>query len=406
MKKVVIIGSGFGGLAAGIRLALKGFKTIIYEKSSQPGGVAGFFESEGYKFDTGPATITAPNILNSLFLLANKNPADYFELVKLYPYYRMYFHDNTFIDYSGNEDAMRAQLGVFEPEDVDNYLKYLDFSKRMYKNLYGLGATPFQHVLKMLRYFPKAIKIKALRSYSKIASNFFDDYHSQNLFSFQPLLFGGNPYKTPSLYMLITHQERQSGVYYAKSGMYNIVKALVKLYNELGGEIVLSSEVSEILVHNRKVRGILSGHVFEDADIVVSDADAYHTYYNLIKHDYRSNWTNKKLNKSKISISAFMLFLGVNNKMPKLMPNTIILNQRFKEFMKDIFIRKNIPNNFSMYIHSPSKLNDNMAPEGCDCFYALVPAANLQNGVNWNIIKEDFADKIINFRERFWFTRT
>ncbi len=399
MKTAIIIGSGFGALSLGIRLQAENWKVKIFEKNQAPGGHAQQFKHNGYTFDMGPSLITAPEIINNIFNKAGKKLNDYVELVPLEPFYRLYFHDKSFIDYSGDTEKMINQMKKFNQRDAGNYLKFIEKSKEIYKAVIedGLGSTAFNNLGTMLKFIPRAVKLNALFPAYKVASKYFEDFRHRFMFSFHPLFIGGNPFKVPSVYLMISYLEKAGGVWYTLGGMFSLVQAFVKVFHELGGELYTNSEVSEISIKNGEVQGIISNDKFYGADIVVSNADVTKTYSILKSQDNR--YRNVSVS-GKYSMSAFLMFLGVKKKYSQLLHHTIILSHRYKELVTDIFDRQILPDDFSMYVHVPSKTDSSMAPEGCDSIYILVPVANLQAGIDWEEEKVLYGEKILNYLEK------
>jgi len=400
-KKAVVIGSGFGGLSIAIRLLAQGIDVEIIEKNEKIGGHAYQLKGNGYTFDMGPSLITAPQIIESVFKAAGKKSSDYLDMVPLDPFYRIYFHDKTYLDYSGNAKDMSAQLAKFHPADGEAYERFMEYSEKVYDAVIvqGLGATPFHKLATMAKFIPKAMKLSALRSAYSTAAKFFKDERSRFTFSFHPLFIGGNPFKVPSIYLMISYLEKAEGVWYAKGGMYSLVQALQKVILEMGGKIRTSTPVTKIIVKNGKAVGVECGVETIKADFVVSNADLTHTYKNLVDNNDRSKWSDSKFDSVKYSMSSFLLYIGTKKKYPKLFHHNIVLSHRYKELVTDIFDRQVLPSDFSMYIHAPSRTDDTMAPEGCDSICILSPVTNLQGNVNWAEKKQQYADLIIDYME-------
>ena len=399
-QKAIIIGAGFGGLATAIRLQSRGFQVTVFEKNSQVGGHASQLKKNGYTFDMGPSLITAPDIIERVFQRAGKSMYDYLDLTYLDPFYRLYFHDKSYIDYTADADQMKAQMAKFNPDDAGNYEKFMAYTKKLYDAVItdGLGSTPFD-LHAMLRFFPKALSLSALRSTYSVVAKYFDDPRHRFMFSFHPLFIGGSPFRSPAVYLMIPYLEKAGGVWYAKGGMYSLVRALEKLFLELGGEIHTSAEVAEISVKNQIAQGIIADGKFIEADLVVSNAHFAHTHLDLLKSDVRSKWSNRRIKNKAYSMSSFLLYLGVRKKYPELKHHTLILSERYKELVSDIFDKKILPDDFSMYLHVPSRTDETMAPPGCESMYVLIPVANLDANIDWQKTTKPFADKILNFLE-------
>ncbi len=400
-KKIIVIGSGFGGLAVAIRLQAKGFEVTIMEKNSRVGGHAYQMKKNGYTFDMGPSLITAPDIIQKVFLSAGKKMEDYLNLIPLEPFYRIYFHDKSYLDYSGNEEFMKAQMQKFNPKDAQNYDRFMERASMLYKAVIidGSGSKPFSDWGTMIKFLPQALKLNALIPAFYFAKKYFKDPRHQFCFSFHPLFIGGSPFRAPSVYQMIPYLEKKGGVWFTRGGMYSLVQALEKVFLEIGGKILVNSEVQEIKISNGAVEGVILQGDFHPADAVVSNADFAHTYGRLISADYRNKWNDRKLNKIAYSMSAYLLYLGVKKVYPQLLHHTLILSRRYKELVKDIFDRKILPDDFSMYLHVPTRTDQSMAPPGCESMYVLIPVANLKGNIDWKTMTEPFTKKVLHFLE-------
>jgi phytoene desaturase len=400
-KKVIVIGSGFGGLAIAIRLQARGYKVSIFEKNSMVGGHAYQLKTDGYTFDMGPSLITAPHIIQAVFQSAGKKMEDYLNLIPLDPFYRIYFHDGTYLDYSGNTEKMKSQMAQFDKKDAENYERFIEHTSKLYKAVItdGLGSKPFSDWATIFNFLPRAIKLSALYSAYALAKRYFRDPRHRFSFSFHPLFIGGSPFRSPSIYQMIPYLEKKEGVWFTNGGMYSLVQALLQVFQEIGGKIETSSEVQEIVVHNGRAIGVRLKDKFFKADAVVSNADFYHTYSNLIKPERRKKWSDKKLKRVDYSMSAFLLYLGVKKKYPQLLHHTLIVSERYKGLIKDIFDKKILPEDFSMYLHVPSRTDESMAPKGCESMYVLVPVANLHASTDWSVETKTFTNKVLKFLE-------
>lgn len=400
--KAVVIGSGFGGLALAIRLQARGYDVTIVEKREKIGGRAYQFKEAGYTFDMGPSLITAPQIIRSIFEAAGKRMEDYLELMPLDPYYRIYFHDGSHIDYSGDADKMKAQMRAFDPRDADRYDAFMERIKPIYEAVIqdGLGAEPFDTLGKMAGFVPRALKVGAVRPVASVVRDYFRDPRHHFMFSFHPLFIGGNPFSAPSVYLSIPYLEKEDGVWFTKGGMYSVVEALGKVFGELGGTIHTSAEVTKIMLRNGRAVGVEAGGRVFPADLVVSNGDVGSTYKYLVDPAARRKWTDRKVESTDYTMSCFLLYLGVRKKFDNLEHHTLILSQRYKELLADIFKNKVVPDDFSMYLHAPTKSDPDMAPEGGESLYVLIPVTNQQGvSIDWAGIKDAYADKVLGFLE-------
>ena len=381
----VVIGSGFGGLAAAIRLGAKGYRVTVLERLDAPGGRAYVFKQDGFTFDAGPTIITAPWIFEELWTLCGKRMADDVDLRAIDPFYEIRFDDGHVMRCSGDPEAMRAEVRRIAPEEVDNVDRFMEESGRIYKVAFEeLADQPFHKFGTLLRSAPDLIRLGGHTTvYSKV-KKFFKNEKLRLAFSFHPLLIGGNPFTTTSYYCLIAHLERTYGVHYAMGGTGALVKGLVGLIEGQGGRLRYEAEVDEILVENGRTAGVrlADGEVI-DADIVVSNADVGWTYKHLLRNHQRTRWTDGKLDKARYSMSLFVWYFGTDRRYEDVYHHMMILGPRYRGLLDDIFKTKHLADDFSLYLHRPTASDPSLAPEGCDSFYVLSPVPHLGSGTDW-----------------------
>lgn len=401
MNNIIVIGSGFGGLAEAIRLQASGFAVTIFEKRAKVGGRAYQLQKSGYTFDMGPSLITAPFIIESVFRAAGKRMRDYIEVVPLDPFYRIYFHDKTFMDYTSDPERMKAEMAKFNPADAANYDRFFSDVKPIYDAVIteGLGGTPFLTWKSFLNFVPRALSLGGLRPVYSFASRYFQDERNRFAFSFHPLFIGGSPFRAPSIYIMIPYLEKVAGVWYAKGGMYSLVKAFERLFLELGGTLHTNAEVEEIVVEHGRATGVRVSGEFHRADAVVCNGDVPFTYKHLIAPQHKKKWTDARVDRLHIAMSCFLLYIGVRKRYPQLKHHTLILSQRYEELVRDIFDRKILAEDFSLYLHVPTRTDDSMAPEGCESMYLLVPVPHLGAEIDWRSTAEPFKQRILDFLE-------
>ena len=407
MARIIIIGSGFGGLAAAIRLAARGQEVEIFEKRDKLGGRAYVHEVNGFKFDGGPTVITAPFMFDDLFALAGRKRSDYFEFKPLDPFYRIFNHEGRAFNYNGDEAFILDQIRQWNAADADGYQHFMATTKAIFqKGFVELADKPFLHFTDMFKVAPDLIKMQSYLSVYRYASQFVKDEFLRRVFSFHPLLIGGNPFDAPSIYAMIHYLERQWGIHYAMGGTGALVAALGKLFGELGGKVHFNAEIEEILVDEQRkdrVTGIrLKDGTIHSADHVVSNADVAFTYRNLIPENYRHKYTNRRVEGMKYSMSLFVIYFGTKRRYldSGLAHHNIILSERYQGLLDDIFNKQIVANDFSLYLHMPTITDPSIAPEGHENFYVLSPVPHLGSGTDWTKQAKPYRDKIMNFLEQ------
>ncbi|MEQ8825437.1 MAG: phytoene desaturase family protein [Filomicrobium sp.] len=400
-KSAVVIGAGFGGLAAALRLRAKGYGVTVVERASAPGGRAQVFEVDGYRHDAGPTVITAPFLFSELFELFDKRLEDYVTLVPLKPWYRFQYPDGDTFDYGGTLDDTLAEIRRMEPDDEAGYLALLEHSKKLFDvGFTELADQPFHNVSSMIRQIPSLIQLRSDRTVWQLVCKHLKSDKLRQAFSIQPLLVGGSPFETTSIYGLIHYLEREWGVYFAMGGTGKLVEALTQLMNEQGVELQCGQTVSELVFDGRRATGVklASGETL-DADIIVSNADPLHLYSNMVAPEKLRLLPRMKL-KSRKSMGLFVLYFGTAQTYPDVAHHTIWLGTRYKELLKDIFRRKILPDDFSLYVHRPTATDPSFAPPGHDSFYVLCPVPNLDGDLDWEVEGPRLQSRIVDALER------
>ena len=404
-KKIAIIGTGFGALGAAARLLSEGYHVELFEKREQPGGRAYVYEQDGYRFDGGPTVITAPFMFDEIFAKAGKNRKDYFELVPCEPFYRIFNHEGDHFDYNSDEEFIFSEIERWNPEDKEGYHRFMKTTKAIFqKGFVELADKPFLRFMDMLKVAPDLIRLQSYKNVHSYVSQFVKNDFLRRCFSFHPLLVGGNPFDTTSIYAMIHYLEREWGVHYAIGGTGSIVNGLVSLIEELGGIIHFNSEVTRIRIdENRKAKGLeLSSGEFFPSDLVISNGDVAWTYKHMIDPSQRKTYTDKKIDRLQYSMSLFVLYFGTDKRYndTKLKHHNIILSERYKSLLTDIFNKKELAEDFSLYLHMPTYTDPSLAPEGSETFYVLSPVPHLDGKTDWNTMAEEYGDKIIDFLEQ------
>ncbi len=381
----VIIGSGFGGLAAAIRLGARGYRVTVMEHLPAPGGRASVFRQDGFTFDAGPTIITAPFLLEELWALAGRRLADDITLRAVSPFYRIHFNDGTQFDCSGDADAMRAEVLRLAPEDAQGYEDFIALSEEIYKiGFEKLAHKPFGSWVDMVRILPDLLRLSGYRSVSGLVGKKIRDKRLRIALGFHPLLVGGNPLNTSAIYCLILHLERKFGVHFPVGGTGALIRGMVQLIQSQGNSLRTNATVETILVKDDKAAGVqLPGGEIIEADIVVSNACAAATYQHLLGNQKRRRWTDRKIARAKFSMGLFVWYFGTSRKFETVPHHTILLGPRHDDLLRDIFDAKILAADFSVYLHRPTATDPALAPPGCDAFYVLSPVPNLQAGTDW-----------------------
>ena len=398
----VVVGSGFGGLAAAIRLGVKGYRVTVLEKLDQPSGRAYVHRRGGHVFDAGPTIVTAPFLLEELWTICGKRMSDHVKLIPMDPFYRIRFDDGSHFDYTGDLARMRDEVAKFSPADLPGYDRFLAEAEKCYQlGFEELSNVAFDSLSDLFEAFPSMVKMKAWESIYTLVARHLKNDKLRQVMSFHPLLIGGNPFSVTAVYSLINSLERKHGVFSAMGGTGSLVKGLVRLLADLGVDVQCNQEVKRIEVRDGKAVGItLSDGNFVPADIVVSNADAAWTYQKLIEPQHRKVWTDKKVARSKYSMSLFVWYFGTNQQYHDVPHHMILLGKRYRELLEDIFKRKVLAKDFSLYLHRPTATDPSLAPAGHDTFYVLSPVPNLDSGTNWQETAESYRQAIAEYLDQ------
>lgn len=398
--KITVIGSGFGGLAAAIRLQAQGHDVTIIEKRDKPGGRAYVYEQDGFTFDGGPTIITAPWLIDELFAIAGRKTADYVNLVKIDPFYNIRWADGTIFNYNDDKENLMAQIAKIAPDETRNYQRFSKDLAEIYRVGFDLIDQPFNTIASMIKVVPQMVKLRSDRSVYKFASRYFKNEKLREAFSFHPLLIGGNPFTATSIYAMIHELEQKFGVWFAMGGTGALVKGLTRLFTDIGGTFKLGAEVAEISVKNGKADGVrLKSGEFIEADAVVSNADVAFTYLNLIAPAHRRKYTDKKVKKMTYSMSLFVIYFGTDRKYENMAHHEIIMGKRYKGLLDEIFVDKTLAEDFSLYLHRPTATDASLAPDGCDSWYVLSPVPHLEAKIDWKTAAKPYRDSIIKYLE-------
>ena len=403
--KITVIGSGFGGLSAAVRLQAQGHQVTILEKRDKIGGRAYVYEKDGFTFDGGPTIITAPWLIDEIFELAGKKTSDYVNIVKIDPFYNIRWTDGTVFHYNDDREKLLDEIAKIDPDGVEGYKRFSAELGDIYRVGFELIDQPFLSIWDMIKVIPQMVRLRSDRSVYGFASRFFQNEKLREAFSFHPLLIGGNPFTATSIFSMIHELEQKFGVWFAMGGTGALVKALGDLFLDIGGEVYLDAEIDEILIDessgNAKGVRTKTGEKFE-CDAVVSNADVAFTYLNLIPERFRGTYTDRKVKSMTYSMSLFVSYFGTDRKYEDIAHHEIILGKRYRGLLNDIFDRKILADDFSLYLHRPTATDPSLAPEGCDCWYVLSPVPNLKAEINWEEEAPRYKQAIFDFLEEHY----
>ncbi len=398
-RRVIIIGSGFGGLASALRLRAKGCDVTLLEKHPDLGGRARVFKKGSFIYDGGPTVITAPYLFEELFSLFNKNISDYVKIVPLSLWYRFVFTDGQTFDYSGNEKLMEKEIKKFSDKDLEGYSKLVKFTEKIFnKGFTELSDKPFNNLSFMLKQIPALLNLKSYKSVYGLVSKYISNDKLRRVFSMHPLLVGGNPFTTTSIYALILFLEKKWGIHYSMGGTGNVVKALEKLMEEEGVKIIKDAEVTEIISEHKNVKAVkINKSKIINCDYIVCNSDPPNVYKNLIKSQNNYNFLFKqKMKRMDYSMGLFVYYFGSKKQYKDVAHHTIYFGNSYEEHLDKIFEKKILSDDISYYLHRPSATDPGMAPSGQDAFYVLVPVPNNLSNINWSNEGEKFKNLVLD----------
>ncbi len=401
-NKLIVVGSGFGGIAAALRMRAKGYEVTLLEKQADLGGRARVFTKNGFTYDAGPTVVTAPYLFNELFSLFKKNIEDYVKIIPLDLWYRFVFSDGSIFNYSGNENEMETQINKIS-NDLVGYKKLLTFTEKIFnKGFIELSDKPFNNFLFMIKQIPALLKLKSYRSVYQLVSSYISNEKLRRIFSMHPLLVGGNPFSTTAIYTLILFLEKKWGIHYAMGGTGKIVEALEKLMREEDITILKNAEVVEFLTKDKQITGVqLKNGSIISCDYLICNSDPPNVYKNLIKSNNQYNFLfNQKIKRMNYSMGLFVYYFGSKKKYNNIAHHTICFGNSYQDHLKKIFEDKILTDDISYYLHRPTATDPSMAPENHDTFYVLVPVPNNLSGINWKEKGDSFKDLVITKMEK------
>ena len=396
-KKAIIIGSGGGGMAAAIRMAVQGFEVAVYEKNADPGGKIAAFEKDAFHFDAGPSLFTQPQNIEELFSLAQEPIHEYFSYQPL-PVACKYFYENgKIVQAYTNTDKFGQELKEQLNEAPEKVLAYLKESEKLFDNIGTVFLNNSLH--KRKTWFNKRIgrALSATRfgylfnTLNHHNSKHFSSPEAVQLFNRFATYNGSNPYKAPAMLSLIPHLEQNLGTFYPKGGMVSITNALYNLAIKKGVRFFFNSPVQRIIQHKAVAKGVVVSNENIMAEVVISNVDVYFTYKNLLGNYSQA----KKILRQERSSSAIIFYWGINKSFPQLQLHNIFFSSGYKTEFDTIFTHKKISSDPTVYINITSKIESSMCPEGKENWFVMVnvPA---NTGQNWNQLKVNLRSDILS----------
>ncbi|QUJ78395.1 phytoene desaturase [Sulfitobacter albidus] len=400
-SRAIVIGAGLGGLAAAMRLGAKGYAVTVLDRLDRVGGRGSSITQEGHRFDLGPTIVTVPQVFEDLWRACGRDFHADVTLKPLDPFYEVRWPDGTRFNACGDDDRMFDEVRRIAPGDLKGYKRFLrDSHARYVVGFEGMVAKPMHRLWETIKVLPKFAQLRADRSiYAHVATRVKDERLRMAL-SFHPLFIGGDPTHVTSIYALVGHLEKTYGVHYAIGGVQAIADAMADVVRAQGGVILHGAEADEIIVERGAARAVtLTDGTRMEAPLIVSNADAGHTYTHLMRNVKKRRWTAPKLRRKRWSMGLYVWYFGTKDTAgmwPDLGHHTIVNGPRFTGLLRDIFMRGKLCDDMSLYIHRPAVTDPTVAPAGDDSFYVLSPVPHLgwDTPVDWQTEAPKYREKV------------
>ncbi|MBN2382230.1 phytoene desaturase [bacterium] len=401
-RKIIIIGTGPGGLTAGMLLASRGYQVEIFEQQPYLGGRTAAIEAEGYTFDLGPTFLMMTFVLEEIFALTHRRLEDYLVLKKIDPLYRLRFADGREFYPSMDRKATAEQIHDLFPGNERGYERFFAYEEKKFKLLVPCLQIPYgsvydfmsTHLIKALPY------LDAHRSLHDHLARYFSDPQLRISFTFQAKYLGMSPWQCPATFSIIPYIEHGLGIYHPIGGLNQITKAMAQVVQEEGGTIRLNTGVKRLVITQGRTTGVLleNGEQVE-ADHVIINADFARAMQQLVPEKDRPHYTDAILARKKYSCSTFMLYLGLDRKYD-LPHHNIIFARDYRQNVSEIAESMVLSEDPSLYVQNATVSDPGLAPEGHATLYVLVPVANNFSAIDWNKETPAFRDLILNKLEQ------
>lgn len=401
MTSAVVIGAGMGGLAAGLRLAHQGFQVTILEKQPRAGGRSSVWQENGFRVDMGPTILVMKEVFEETYRAIGRDIHECLEFVQLDPNYRVYFHDDTYIDLYSNMALLAAEVEKVETGASENLFRFLGAAAQKYQLGMDFVVRNYDHITDLAN--PVAgLRLLKTRSYQRLyqqVGSYFKSDKLRKAFSFHSMFLGLSPFESLAMYSLITYADLALGMWYPRGGIYRIVEDMLRIAGEMGVTVRTHAPVSKIAVENGKTTGVyLESGEFVPADLIVSNADLPYTYKNLVDGCHRKHYPDTRLDNMDYACSGYLLYLGVNKTYDHVQHQALYFAEDYRTNLDAIFVNKTLPQDISFHMNIPTVTDPSLAPRGHSLIYLLAPMPNLSATIHWDSaasrVREQLLDRV------------
>ena len=400
MKQVVIIGAGMGGLATALRLRHRGFAVTVLEKQARPGGRSNIIEENGFRVDMGPTILVMKETFEEMYRSIGQDIDERLEFVQLDPNYRVYYHDDTYIDLYSNMPRLASEVEKIEPGASERLFRFIGEGAKKYE--LGMDFVDRNYDLANPKAGTRLLQTRAYQNlYLQVSESFGHNDKLSKAFSFHSMFLGLSPFNALAMYSLITYADLALGMWYPKGGIYRIIEDMLSLAEEMGVEMRTQSPVAEITIANGRATGVrLETGEEISADLIVSNADLPYTYRKLISGQHRKQYSDRRLDAMDYACSGYILYLGVDKVYPDLQHQALFFSEDYQANLDAIFKDKRLPEEPSFHLNIPTVTDPSLAPPGHSLLYVLAPMPNLEADIDWDQAALIIRDKLLDQLER------
>jgi phytoene desaturase len=394
----IVIGAGLGGISAATHLARGGYHVTVFERTPNPGGRCDYFVREGHRFDVGPTLFVMPLAYEAEFQSLGTPMREVLDLLRVDPTYQLFFDDGSQLSLTSDMKSLNEQVESLEAGSFGRLLRYLDEGCRHYDiGMRRMVTRNFRTAAEFLSpgNLPMFLQLKALSRHYRSMSAYFTNPRLKTAFTFQDMYMGLSPFEAPATFSLMPYSELAHGVWYPRGGMYRVVEALVEMAQQAGVEFVYDTTVEHIEVQGSRATGVLlEGGRRTTADILLANADLPYVYDELLPDRAAA----KRLSRKRFSCSVISFFWGLDRVYPQLGPHTLFLADEYRENFTSIIRDLTLPENPSLYIHAPTRLEPSLAPAGQESLTAIVPVGHLDESgsQDWEALRDRARQAVFN----------